>query len=192
VSDAFRYGRRYWCVGVEKTVSRSGQLFANACRVEIKPDGALELWSDSAISEGGELEARDAPFPVLAFARGMWRYYFAASCFDGHAVAVEHWPGEVDDGEPKPTGRAAVRTTPDEKRAERNRMDQAYRYRVMKRDGFVCAACNRNPSEHGVVLEVDHVLPVALGGKTTDENLQTLCRDCNRSKAAQHPDEGFA
>ena len=32
-------------------------------------------------------------------------------------------------------------------------------------------------------LQYDHVLPVALGGATTIENLQLLCADCNRRKS---------
>jgi hypothetical protein len=31
----------------------------------------------------------------MIFAAGQWQAAFAASCIDGHAVAVEHWPGEV-------------------------------------------------------------------------------------------------
>lgn len=49
-----------------------------------------------------------------------------------------------------------------------------------------CAACSgrlgRNP-------EVDHILPLALGGPNDRLNLQLLCRRCNRSKGALHPVE---
>ena len=31
----------------------------------------------------------------MTFGPGQWQAAFAASCIDGHAVAVEHWPGEV-------------------------------------------------------------------------------------------------
>lgn len=31
-------------------------------------------------------------------------------------------------------------------------------------------------------LECDHIIPVAMGGETTMDNLQTLCRTCNRKK----------
>jgi 5-methylcytosine-specific restriction endonuclease McrA len=33
-------------------------------------------------------------------------------------------------------------------------------------------------------LQYDHVIPVALGGATTVENLQLLCSDCNLQKGA--------
>ena len=42
--------------------------------------------------------------------------------------------------------------------------------------------CGRNKDE--VVVEVDHVIPVASGGTDELENLATLCRDCNRGKSA--------
>lgn len=50
--------------------------------------------------------------------------------------------------------------------------------------GAVCAACGcaENP-------EIDHILPLALGGGSTRDNLQVLCRPCNRSKGAKHPND---
>jgi len=38
--------------------------------------------------------------------------------------------------------------------------------------------CNAARTEE---LQFDHVLPVALGGATSVENLQILCGDCNRA-----------
>jgi hypothetical protein len=36
-----------------------------------------------------------APLQTLALAAAQWMAVFAASCMDGHAVAVEHWKGEI-------------------------------------------------------------------------------------------------
>jgi hypothetical protein len=36
-----------------------------------------------------------------------------------------------------------------------------------------------------VTFEVDHVVPVALGGETTPENLCLCCPSCNRHKGAR-------
>jgi 5-methylcytosine-specific restriction endonuclease McrA len=49
---------------------------------------------------------------------------------------------------------------------------------VIKRDGQRCVECG-TPED----LQFDHVLPVALGGGTTVENLQVLCGVCNRAKS---------
>jgi 5-methylcytosine-specific restriction endonuclease McrA len=35
------------------------------------------------------------------------------------------------------------------------------------------------------VLHVDHVVPVAAGGTTTEDNLLTACEECNLGKAAR-------
>lgn len=57
------------------------------------------------------------------------------------------------------------------------------RFKVFMRDRFRCVACGRSPATHlNVELHADHVLAVANGGKTTLENLQTLCQDCNLGK----------
>jgi len=50
---------------------------------------------------------------------------------------------------------------------------------VFERDGGKCVQCGSNFD-----LQYDHVIPVALGGATTIENLQLLCADCNREKGA--------
>lgn len=36
-------------------------------------------------------------------------------------------------------------------------------------------------------VEIDHIMPIALGGTNERGNLQLLCRYCNRSKGAKHP-----
>lgn len=56
-------------------------------------------------------------------------------------------------------------------------------FRVMRRDDFKCVKCGRSPAtEPKLRLEIDHVLPWSKGGETFEENLQTLCYDCNRGK----------
>lgn len=65
-------------------------------------------------------------------------------------------------------------------------MRPSVRFEVFKRDGFTCVYCGRNRDKHGVVLEVDHVVPLAEGGSDDDmANLATACWDCNHGKAAR-------
>ncbi len=52
---------------------------------------------------------------------------------------------------------------------------------MFKRDSFTCGYCGRTPPL--VVLEVDHIQPVVLGGDNSEGNLITACFDCNRGKA---------
>jgi 5-methylcytosine-specific restriction endonuclease McrA len=53
------------------------------------------------------------------------------------------------------------------------------RREVFRRDGGRCVGCGRNE-----LLQFDHVIPVAMGGAHTIENLQLLCAPCNRDKGA--------
>jgi 5-methylcytosine-specific restriction endonuclease McrA len=57
------------------------------------------------------------------------------------------------------------------------------RLKLLKRDYYRCVICGKSPSiNRGVVLHVDHIIPYAKGGKTTQENLRTLCSECNLGK----------
>ena len=71
------------------------------------------------------------------------------------------------------------------RRAEENnrQVGPRLRFRVFQRDRFKCVACGRSPAtDLNIILHADHITPVALGGKTVIENLQTLCEGCNRGK----------
>jgi 5-methylcytosine-specific restriction endonuclease McrA len=57
------------------------------------------------------------------------------------------------------------------------------RFRVLQRDGFRCRYCGRSGSAPGVVLHVDHVVPLAAGGTSTEDNLLTACEECNLGKS---------
>jgi len=61
------------------------------------------------------------------------------------------------------------------------------RFLIMKRDGFRCVRCGRSPAtELGLTLEVDHILAWSRDGETREDNLETLCFDCNRGKGSAH------
>lgn len=55
------------------------------------------------------------------------------------------------------------------------------RFRILERDGFRCCLCGRTAKE--TKLHVDHIIPVSIGGSDENENLQTLCQDCNLGKS---------
>ena len=56
------------------------------------------------------------------------------------------------------------------------------RFEVFKRDKFTCRYCGKASPK--VVLEVDHIVPIAAGGSDEEMNLATSCWECNRGKAA--------
>lgn len=57
--------------------------------------------------------------------------------------------------------------------------------RLMALQGGRCAVCKCDLS---CGFDLDHIYPVALGGKNEDYNVQLLCRPCNRSKGAKLPE----
>ena len=63
---------------------------------------------------------------------------------------------------------------------KRKALSKKIRFEVFKRDGFKCQYCGRSAPD--VLLEVDHIVPVAEGGKNDLLNLVTSCKDCNRGK----------
>lgn len=68
-------------------------------------------------------------------------------------------------------------------KSQRNAMTKDLREAIKKRDNYTCCICGNSVlKEPNLLLEVDHIIPVAKGGKTQADNLQTLCWRCNRSK----------
>lgn len=57
---------------------------------------------------------------------------------------------------------------------------RALRAAVFDRDGWECLHCGTHED-----LSADHIVPESLGGPTTFENLQTLCRSCNSRKGVR-------
>lgn len=52
---------------------------------------------------------------------------------------------------------------------------------VLAKTGGKCAACGSKNN-----VEIDHILPISKGGDSSAENLQPLCRKCNRSKRVRN------
>lgn len=64
-------------------------------------------------------------------------------------------------------------------RAARGAIPRETRRAVWERDGGRCVACGATFD-----LQYDHVIPLALGGADSVENLQILCAPCNQEKGA--------
>lgn len=67
-------------------------------------------------------------------------------------------------------------------RVERGKVTNKMRFAIMARDGYRCVKCGRSGRHYD--LEIDHIIPIAKGGKSTFDNLQTLCHKCNVRKGA--------
>lgn len=64
----------------------------------------------------------------------------------------------------------------------RKAISKKTRFEVFKRDGFTCQYCGSHPPT--VILHVDHIHPVALGGDNHMDNMITSCESCNLGKGA--------
>lgn len=69
-------------------------------------------------------------------------------------------------------------------KAQRAIMTKKFREYIKERDDYTCQYCNASTATHELLLlEVDHITPVSKGGLSTEDNLQTLCWKCNRTKS---------
>lgn len=69
---------------------------------------------------------------------------------------------------------------------QRALMTSSLREKIKERDNHTCQSCGVSiHEEKHLLLEIDHIKPLSKGGETTEDNLQTLCWKCNRSKGAK-------
>lgn len=83
--------------------------------------------------------------------------------------------------------------------ARRRYVTKAMKQQILERDDYTCQICgiskgllDRLIPRLGdfLLLEIDHIIPVANGGSGGDENnLQTLCWRCNRKKGKNKTNE---
>jgi hypothetical protein len=108
-----------------------------------------------------------------------------SSRFGGWRKALEKFVASVDFEQAElSSNNIEVKKNVGAKRTKRD-PSLALRFLVLKRDNFRCVACGRSPATNvGLVLEVDHVLAWSKDGETVEQNLRTLCFDCNRGKGS--------
>ena len=63
---------------------------------------------------------------------------------------------------------------------KRKRLSQQERQAVLQKTGWCCAYCGVELGLDG--FQVDHVVPLRLGGKDEIENMLPACRSCNHYK----------
>jgi hypothetical protein len=87
------YGDKYW---IAELVS-GGLVSLNANRVEIASDGTLVFYGGGhhPRADQGDKPDYDRPrgddYPMLAFAAGQWRIFYAAKVVDGSPLSVDRW-----------------------------------------------------------------------------------------------------
>lgn len=71
--------------------------------------------------------------------------------------------------------------------AKRQAISKRLRFEIFKRDKFTCQYCGHKAPD--IVLQVDHIDPVANGGTNDIINLITSCFDCNSGKSDKKLDD---
>ena len=61
----------------------------------------------------------------------------------------------------------------------------ALRRRITESALYRCGYCLRTEELMGMNLTIDHIIPQALGGSNSEENLWLACPSCNQFKAAR-------
>ena len=155
------------------------QLLQPVCRWSDAETGGLEVAVCGLLAIAASVRARGSERTAPEIPNGPWADHPSNL---GLLIA----PGRIDRRHRKdavawtnsdgPTGGLRTRRAP-----IRARM----RFDILQRDGFRCRYCGRAGSTSGVVLHVDHVVPVVAGGTTSEDNLVTACEECNLGKGTR-------
>jgi hypothetical protein len=70
------------------------------------------------------------------------------------------------------------------RRRGNRRIGPERREKLYERDGWKCVECGEDDS---ALLTLDHKIPRSKGGDNSDDNLQTMCHDCNNRKGDKVP-----
>ena len=65
---------------------------------------------------------------------------------------------------------------------EKELRDKTFEAALNDKGLYECAICKKAFSNR-IPLQIDHIIPMNKGGKTTEDNLQVLCRQCNGLKS---------
>jgi hypothetical protein len=128
---------------------------------------------------GVELSPISVPYPVYAFE------YVSAGGNSSQRTTITLTTQTID---------ALVETLSEKIRwrksaaGQRALMTAKLREYIKTRDNHTCKYCSVSiHAEPHLLLEVDHIVPTSKGGLSTEENLQTLCWRCNRTKSNKLP-----
>ena len=108
---------------------------------------------------------RDKEFPVnsLNLEEIRYRIRFKNGCAEAFVALDEAWDEFF------------------KKSKSRSPISLKMRFVIFKRDMYCCCICGTTASSE-IRLEIDHKIPVVKGGTSTEDNLWTLCFNCNRGK----------
>jgi len=202
VSDAKRYFSKNGCVAFQ---IGSDYLNGSAIRQEYL-ETAIDWISDGNIESYMATHQHDQNAGVLwnyfqsvitwitttftkkrKFMKGVeWGFLYNKykdKIFDTNAIEDETEKLIADDDVTKKSGIYSYILTRNERYLSIRAFTDSMKQKVYERQNGICVMCGMkfDLSE----MEADHITPWHEGGKTTEENCQMLCRDCNRRKSGK-------
>jgi hypothetical protein len=140
------------------------------------PDYILEYFQDEFMRHVGvELSPVVIPYPVYSFE------YISAGGNSAQKTTIKLDTPTIDALIEALSDKISFRKSAAGQRAL---MTARFREFIKKRDNYTCKHCSISViDEPHLLLEVDHIMPISRGGQSTEDNLQTLCWRCNRSKS---------
>jgi hypothetical protein len=123
------------------------------------------------------------PVPLMESGARRWWWYRDRFWWEDEGYAADDVVALVADRERRARRRLErARAALERERASlarREPLPREVKLAVWRRDRGRCRECG-----DGFDLQYDHVIPLALGGASSVDNLQLLCGDCNRAKGA--------
>lgn len=127
-------------------------------------------------------EQREAPIPVAADEGRTWWMFRERVYWEDESLEADDVMAlllERERRRRRRLDRARDLMAAEGDGARREPIPEDVRREVFRRDGGHCVVCGS-----AELLQFDHVIPVALGGNSSPDNLQLLCSTCNREKGA--------
>lgn len=157
------------------------RMFTGRYTIQIGKNVRSERWREGALALCRETQ-REAPVAMSREGRRtLWlfhdRFYWESEGLGGEDVKALVLRRERKNTQTLRTAHSLMDAEAAGK-PTRGPVPVDLRREVYERDGGACCHCGETFD-----LQYDHILPVALGGATTLENLQLLCGDCNRTKS---------
>ncbi len=132
-----------------------------------------------------EWDASDAKYSYTTYKTRFKGWVNACAAFIEYASSSANEPGSSSEPFRASQNRLDVASSGVVPADKIRQIPLKLRLRVLQRDNFKCALCGRSPAlSPSTTLHLDHIHPFSKGGKTTLDNLRTLCRECNWGKGS--------
>ena len=171
IADLDNYGR----VSSECVMRKFGSLQAALVAAGLVPNRGfsradllkilVDLWARTLEDHGRRPRTTD--FDRYGLEVRSWTYVYRVGSWRKALVAASRFSGSGE--------------VPEEEPGRPRRVSFGFRVRflILQRGLYRCRICKAS----GVKLEVDHIVPLSLGGSNDIDNLQALCVQCNRGKS---------